>query len=76
MNEDKEEVINFNVDGDLELQKLSSSNISFHGDENDMVGTLTWEGGKFHFEGDADASAQIFFDSVVSLTIEAMKKDG
>ena len=75
MTEDKE-VIDLNLDGGLELHGQSSSNISFHGDENDMVGKLTWEGGVFHFEGDADASAQIFFDSVVSLTVEAMKKDG
>jgi septal ring factor EnvC (AmiA/AmiB activator) len=32
------------------------------------IGTLFWDGVSFHFEGDADSSAQAFFDAMNRLT--------
>ena len=37
-----------------------TSHISF----GDNVGSLSWEDGVLHFEGDADASAKLFIESV------------
>jgi len=41
-------------------------NITFHGEDGE-VGKLTWDDGRFHFEGDADESARIFFDAVCNI---------
>ena len=41
-------------------------NITFH-NESEQVGELNWDDGVMRFEGKADESAQIFFDSVSNL---------
>lgn len=51
-----------------------SRNITFHGEDGN-VGKLTWEDGKFHFEGNVDESARIFFDAVCSI-VGVERKDG
>lgn len=45
----------------LEVETLAPPTVTFSQDNKD-IGTLSWEGGKFHFEGDAEESAKVFFD--------------
>ena len=43
--------------------------VSFHREEK-MIGKLDWNDGPMTFEGDADESAQIFFDNVFKQHIQ------
>lgn len=49
----------------INFKPEANRSITFHGEDGD-VGKLTWDDGRFHFEGDADESARIFFDAVCS----------
>ena len=42
-------------------------NITFHDDEKGQVGELNWDDGVMKFIGDAQESAQIFFDHIIRL---------
>ena len=48
--------------------------------DNKAVGTLSWKDGPMKFEGDADESAQLFFDNVIKrytqIQIEFGKQSG
>ena len=55
---------------------ISNRNISFHKEGGDVVGKLSWDDDRFHFEGDADESAQIFFDAVCAIVVKGSEKNG
>ncbi len=40
---------------------------TFMGEDDEAIGTLDWSDGTLKFEGDADESAQVFFNIVVKL---------
>ena len=44
-----------------------SRNITFMNEDNKVVGELTWDDDVFKFEGNAEESAQVFFDCVIAL---------
>ena len=54
---------------------ISNHNISFYKEGGDAVGKLSWDDDRFHFEGDADESAQIFFDAVCAI-VGVKREDG
>ena len=41
--------------------------ISFHDQNNNLVGTLVIENGTMRFEGNADESAKVFFENIIKL---------
>jgi hypothetical protein len=50
---------------DLTITSAPSTQfIQFFGPGNTDIGKLTWDNGVLHFEGDADASAKIFLQSI------------
>lgn len=57
------------------FREPSNRNITFNGKDGAIIGKLTWDGGQFHFEGDADESAKMFFDVVCDF-VGIEKKDG
>lgn len=65
---------NVEIGTTINFKAPASRNITFHGEDGD-VGKLTWDDGRFHFEGNADESARIFFDAVCSI-VGVERKDG
>lgn len=45
-------------------------NVTFHRGQ-EMVGKLDWNEGPMKFEGDADESAQLFFDNIIKRYFQA-----
>jgi hypothetical protein len=63
--------IRANPDDVIILSKaINPCNITFHNEEGN-IGMLTWEDGIMRFEGDAEESAQLFFDNVIDLWTRA-----
>lgn len=67
--------VTFDFDKDQSLYFLTASSsalltltpnytVTFHR-EDKMIGKLDWNEGPMKFEGDADASAQLFFDNII-----------
>lgn len=59
------------LDPEITFTAPPSNNITFHGTvggEETKVGELNWDDGTMKFIGDAEESAQIFFDHVIRLT--------
>jgi len=52
-------------------ESISPRNVTFMGENNEVVGKLTWDDGIFKFEGEAEESARIFFDSLKLLMPES-----
>lgn len=44
-----------------------SRNITFHDDKRGQIGELNWDDGVMKFIGDAEESAQIFFNHIIKL---------
>ena len=49
----------------------SPRNVTFMNEDNEVIGKLSWEDDVFKFEGEAEESAQIFFDCVLSLMFKS-----
>lgn len=70
---DSEDVLATNLDTKLTLKAPPSNNMTFHGvinhvtGEQGQVGELNWDDGTMKFIGDAEESAQIFFNHVIRL---------
>jgi hypothetical protein len=45
-------------------------NVTFHGKNQQAVGSLDWSDGTMKFTGDADESAQLFFDNIIKQYIQ------
>lgn len=57
-------------DPEIVFQVAPSNNITFHGTfdgKERKVGELNWDDGPMTFIGDAEESAQIFFDHVIRM---------
>lgn len=50
---------------------INYPNISFCNKENKIVGKLDWSDGTMKFTGDADDSAQLFFDNIIKIYFQA-----
>lgn len=51
------------------LTIASYQNITFNSNEK-IVGKLDWSDGKMKFEGEADESAQLFFDNIIKRYVQ------
>ena len=51
----------------FQFSQPSPRNITFMNEDNKVVGRLTWDDDVFKFEGNAEESAQVFFDCVIAL---------
>ena len=56
--------------GGLKLHQPTCPSIVFR-NNNKNVGTLDWSDGTMRFEGDADESAQLFFDNIVKIYVQS-----
>jgi hypothetical protein len=54
---------------ELDVELPPPMNIAFF-DGSDTVGVLSWEKGELHFEGEADQSAKMFFESFLKPYVE------
>jgi hypothetical protein len=54
------------INQNLQLHNPKAYSVIFYkGDKT--VGTLTWKDGPMRFEGDAEESAQLFFDNIIKV---------
>lgn len=56
--------------GGLKLHQPTYPSIVFRNDDKN-VGTLDWSDGAMKFKGDADESAQLFFDGIIKIYVQS-----
>lgn len=60
---DKDQVVG-SIPGNFTVQPTRNRNITFQGENGEIIGELHWDDGEMHFEGNADAAAKMFFTAV------------
>ena len=56
--------------GGLKLYQPTYPSIIFRNNDKN-VGTLDWSDGTMKFKGDADESAQLFFDNIIKIYVQS-----
>jgi hypothetical protein len=54
----------------VSLYQPTYLSITFKGKNQEDIGVLDWSDGKMKFTGDADESAQLFFDTIIKIYVQ------